>query len=69
MDPFYVLAVAASITLQNGQYAKHVGPLFEALSKLTVLPDPMIFLSLDGTHAHMRDKVTRIQGAPIYREK
>ena len=69
MDPFYVLAVAASITLQNGKYAKHVTPLFQELSNLTVLPDPMVFLSLDGDHAHMREKIGRIQGAPIYREK
>jgi len=68
MDPFYVLAVAAGITLRNGKYAKHVGPLFEELSKLTVLPDPMIFLSLDGEQAHMREKINRIEGAPIYRE-
>jgi hypothetical protein len=69
MDPVYVLAVAASITLQNNQYAKHIGPLFEALSQLTALPDPMIFLSLDGEHANMREKFGRIEGAPIYREK
>jgi Zn-dependent protease with chaperone function len=68
MDPFYVLAVAASITLRNGKYAKHVGPLFEDLSNLAVLPDPMIFLSLDGQHAHMREKIDRIEGARIYRE-
>lgn len=69
MDPFYVLAVAASITLRNGNYAKHVGPLFEELSKLTVLPDPMVFLSLDGTHANMRERISRIQGALIFREQ
>jgi len=68
MDPFYVLAVAAGITLRNGKYANYFGPLFEELSNLTVLPDPMVFLSLDGTHAHMRDKISRIEGAPIYRE-
>jgi hypothetical protein len=69
MDPFYVLAVAASITLQNGEYAEHLGPLFHELSNLTVLPNPMVFLSLDGDHANMREKISRIQGAPIYREK
>jgi Zn-dependent protease with chaperone function len=68
MDPFYVLAVASSITLRNGKYAKHVGPLFEELSNLAVLPDPMVFLSLDGKHAHMREKITRIDSAQIYRE-
>ena len=68
MDPFYVLAVAASITLQNGKYAKHIGPLFQKLSELTVLPDPMVFLSLDGEHANMREKINRIEGAPIYKE-
>src|SRR6185369_1414893 len=69
MDPFYVLAVTAGITLRNGKYAKHIRPLFEELSKLTVLPDPMVFLSLDGQHANLRDKISRIQGAPIYREQ
>ena len=69
MDPFYVLAVAASVTLRNGKYAKYVRPLFEDLSKLTVLPDPMVFLSLDGEHANMREKISRIEGAPIFHEQ
>jgi len=69
MDPFYVLAVAASITLQNGKYAKHVGPLFQELAKLAVLPDNLVFLSVDGTHAHLRKKISRIEGAPIYKEQ
>src|ERR1051325_2693547 len=68
MDPIYVLAVAASITLQNGKYAKHVGPLFKELSNLSVLPDPMVFLSLDGDHAYLREKISRIEAAPIHRE-
>jgi len=61
-----VLAVAASVTLRNGKYAKYVGPLF-GLSRL--LPEPMVFLSLDGDHANMREKISRIDGAPIYREQ
>jgi Zn-dependent protease with chaperone function len=69
MDPFYVLAVAASITLRNGKYAKHVGPLLQELSNLAVFPDPIVFVSLDGQHANMREKISRIEGAPIYREK
>ena len=69
MDLFYVLAVSASITLQNGEYAKHVGPLFNELSTVTVLPDPMIFLSLDGNHANLRETISRVAGGPIYREK
>ena len=69
MDPFYVLAVTASVTLRNERYAKHVGPLFEELSKLTTLPEPMVFLSLDGKHANMRERISRIQGAPIYRQQ
>jgi hypothetical protein len=69
MDLFYVLAVAASITLRNGEYAKHIGPLFTELAKLTVLPDRLIFLSLDGDHANLRQKISRIDGALVYREQ
>jgi tetratricopeptide (TPR) repeat protein len=68
MDPFYVLAVAASITLRNGKYAKHVGPLLNELSNLAALPDRMVLLSLDSNHAPLREKISRIEGAPIYRE-
>jgi tetratricopeptide (TPR) repeat protein len=68
MDPVYVLAVAASITLRNGKYAKHIEPLFEELPNLTILPVPMLFISLDRDHPHMRIPISRVEGALIYRE-
>lgn len=67
MDPFYVLAVHVGLTWRNGVHGQHTQAVFAELSQLAALPEPMIFLSLDGDHSYLRPKLERISGAVIYK--
>lgn len=62
----YVLAGVAADTWQYGRHDKHVDPLFEELVKLTSLPSPIVFLSLDGDHKHLHRKFNAVPSARIF---
>jgi Zn-dependent protease with chaperone function len=66
MDPFYVLGVHASHTWREGRNDLHIEALFEELSAIAVLPQPMIFLSLDGEHHFLSGKISRVAGSAIH---
>lgn len=63
----YVLAVLAGYSWQEGVSAKHLQPLFEDLVQITVLPSPLVFLSLDMEHGELLPKIRAVPGAAIYK--
>lgn len=65
-EPLYVFAVVASYTWKDGVSAKHLEPLFDDLSANVELPSPVSMLSLDGPHAYLLDRLSRIPGAKLY---
>jgi Zn-dependent protease with chaperone function len=62
----YVLGVMAAYTWSNGQSGKHVDLLFQELGKLTVLPSPLVFLSLDGEYFYLQKVLSSVDGAQVY---
>ena len=62
----YVLGVLASFTWRNGRSDKHIQPLFEELMNVPGLPSPIVFLSLDGEHKYLLQKLSRVEGAQLY---
>lgn len=67
MDPsIYVLAVTAGFTWHEGRNDKHLGPLFEDLSEKVSLPSPIVFLPLEGEHAYLLDRISRVAGAQVF---
>ncbi len=65
-QPLYVLAVVASYTWKDGVTSKHIESLFDDLSAKVELPSPVAVLSLDGPHAYLLDRISRISGAQLY---
>lgn len=62
----YILGVIAGYTWRNGQSAKHVDLLFQELGQLTVLPSPLVFLSLDGEYQYLQRVFSSLDGAYVY---
>ncbi|HEU4510657.1 MAG TPA: hypothetical protein VFR78_20675 [Pyrinomonadaceae bacterium] len=62
----YILAVIAAYTWRDGRNEKHVDLLFEELGRLTVLPSPIIFLSLDGHYQHLQKVLSSVDGAQVF---
>jgi hypothetical protein len=62
----YVLAVVAGYTWKDGVSGKHVDALFDELSGKVELPSPIAILSLDGQHAYLLDRVSRVAGAQLF---
>lgn len=65
-DVIYVLAFLAGFTWQNGQSAKHMEPLFHDLMNISILPSPLVFLSLDMNHFDLLPKIKATQGSLVY---
>jgi hypothetical protein len=66
-DSVYVLAFLAGYSWHNGQNAKHLEPLFQDLMNITVLPFPLVFLSLDMNHGELLPKISAVPDALIYK--
>lgn len=62
----YVLAAAAGYTWKNGQNAKHVNALIHELIQMKNLPEPIVFLSLDGQHSFLIPTMRAIPGARLF---
>lgn len=62
----YVLGATAGLTWRNGQHAQHVNALFKDLFQMKGLPEPIIFLSLDGKQYHLISTMKAIPGAQLY---
>jgi len=62
----YVFAASAGFTWRNGENAKHVNALFEELVEIKELPGPIVFLTLDGQHSYLIDKLRVIPGAQLF---
>ena len=62
----YVLGVLASFTWKDGRSDKHIQPLFEELMNVPGLPSPIVFLSLDGEHSYLLQKLSRVEGAQLF---
>jgi Zn-dependent protease with chaperone function len=62
----YVLAAVAGFTWRNGENAKHVNALIQELVQLKDLPEPIVFLSLDGKYGHLADIMRAIPGAQLF---
>ena len=62
----YVLAATAGYTWRNGESAKHVNALFQELMEIKDLPEPLIFLSLDGQHGYLTPVMKAIPGARLF---
>jgi Zn-dependent protease with chaperone function/predicted DNA-binding protein len=62
----YVLAASAGFTWKNGESGKHVDALFRQLLEIRDLPAPLVFLSLDGEHGYLIDKLKGIPGAQLF---
>lgn len=62
----YVLGVLAGFTWRDGRNDKHVDALFEELVNISDLPSPMVFLSLDGQHGYLLQKLALIEGAQLF---
>jgi Zn-dependent protease with chaperone function len=62
----YVLAVVAGYTWKDGVSGKHVDALFDELSGKVELPSPIAILSLDGQHAYLLDRISRVAGAQLF---
>ena len=56
----------AEFTWRNGVSAKHIDPLFDELSTKVQLPSPLVMLSLDGSHAYLHDRISRIPGSQLF---
>lgn len=61
----YVLAASADYTWNEGQNDKHVDLLFNELAALPALPEPLIFLSLDGPEGYLLPKFAKVEGAQL----
>jgi lipopolysaccharide biosynthesis regulator YciM len=62
----YVLGATAGLTWRNGQHAQHINALFEELFQMKDLPEPLVFLSLDGKHFNLIPKLKAIPGAQLF---
>jgi hypothetical protein len=62
----YVLGVLAGFTWRDGRNDKHIDALFEELVNISGLPSPMVFLSLDGQHGYLLQKLAMIEGAQLF---
>ena len=62
----YVLGVMAAYTWSNGRNEKHVDLLFHELGNLTVLPAPLVFLSLDGEYEYLLKVLSSVDGAQVF---
>lgn len=62
----YVLAATAGFTWRNGENAKHIDALFGELMKVRDLPGPIVFLSLDGLHGYLINKLRAVPGAQLF---
>jgi hypothetical protein len=62
----YVLAAVAGYTWKNGQNAKHVNALIHELIQMKNLPEPIVFLSLDGQHSYLLPTMRVIPGARLF---
>jgi Zn-dependent protease with chaperone function len=64
--PVYVLGATAGFTWRNGQHAQHVDALFDELFQMKDLPEPLVFLSLDGKHFKLIPTLKKIPGAQLF---
>lgn len=66
-DSVYVLAFLAANSWKDGVNDKHLGPLFDDLMNIAVLPSPLVFIALDLNHMDLLPKIRAVPEALIYK--